>query len=73
LVCLLDDYRLPGRELQIVYASRQHLPAKMRTFIDHLVSWFGNEANSDSVMDPAESVSATRSCNPSSHLKALKK
>jgi DNA-binding transcriptional LysR family regulator len=73
LVCLLDDYRLPGRELQIVYASRQHLPAKMRTFIDHLVSWFGNETNSDSVMDPAESVSATRSCNPSSHLKALKK
>jgi DNA-binding transcriptional LysR family regulator len=43
LVCLLDDYRLPGRELQIVYASRLHLPAKMRTFIDHLVSWFGTK------------------------------
>jgi DNA-binding transcriptional LysR family regulator len=69
LVCLLDDYRLPGRELQIVYASRQHLPAKMRTFIDHLVSWFGNETNSDSVIDPAESASANRSCNPSSHLR----
>jgi DNA-binding transcriptional LysR family regulator len=43
LVFLLDDYLLPGRELQIVYASRLHLPAKMRTFIDHLVSWFGTK------------------------------
>ncbi|SMG06194.1 LysR family transcriptional regulator [Paraburkholderia susongensis] len=40
LVRLLDDYRLPPIEITIAYPSRLHLPAKVRTFIDHLVDHF---------------------------------
>lgn len=40
LVPLLGDYRLPQIEITIAYPSRQHLPAKVRTFIDHLVAHF---------------------------------
>ncbi|WP_080439881.1 LysR family transcriptional regulator [Burkholderia ubonensis] len=60
LVCLLDDYQLPGRALQIVYASRQHLPAKIRTFIDHLVSWFGDETTFHSMGDRAGDAATIR-------------
>ncbi|WP_058034964.1 substrate binding domain-containing protein, partial [Burkholderia pseudomallei] len=40
LVRLLSDYRLPQVEINIAYPSRRHLPAKVRTFIDHLVEHF---------------------------------
>src|SRR6202012_1034131 len=40
LVPLLGDYRLPQIEITIPYPSRLHLPAKVRTFIDHLVEHF---------------------------------
>ncbi|WP_434109730.1 LysR family transcriptional regulator [Paraburkholderia caffeinilytica] len=40
LVPLLGDYRLPQVEITIAYPSRLHLPAKVRTFIDHLVAHF---------------------------------
>ncbi len=40
LVPLLTDYRLPEIEINVVYPSRRHLPAKVRTFIDHLVEHF---------------------------------
>ncbi|MEC4597270.1 LysR substrate-binding domain-containing protein [Burkholderia vietnamiensis] len=40
LVRLLPDFRLPQVEINIAYPSRRHLPAKVRTFIDHLVEYF---------------------------------
>ena len=40
LVRLLGDYRLAPIEITIAYPSRLHLPAKVRTFIDHLVEHF---------------------------------
>jgi DNA-binding transcriptional LysR family regulator len=42
LVRLLADYRLPQVEVTIAYPSRHHLPAKVRTFIDHLVEHFSH-------------------------------
>lgn len=40
LVELLSSYNLPALQLNIVYPSRRHLSAKIRTFIDHLVEQF---------------------------------
>jgi DNA-binding transcriptional LysR family regulator len=40
LVSLMSDYRLPQLEINVAYPSRRHLPAKVRTFIDHLVEHF---------------------------------
>lgn len=40
LVPLLGDYHLPPIDISIAYPSRLHLPAKVRTFIDHLVEHF---------------------------------
>ncbi|KAF1029166.1 MAG: HTH-type transcriptional regulator DmlR [Burkholderia plantarii] len=40
LVRLLPDYQLPQVEINVAYPSRRHLPAKVRTFIDHLVEYF---------------------------------
>jgi DNA-binding transcriptional LysR family regulator len=40
LVRLLGEYSLPPIEITIAYPSRLHLPAKVRTFIDHLVEHF---------------------------------
>ena len=40
LVPLLGDYRLPPIDISIAYPSRLHLPAKVRTFVDHLVEHF---------------------------------
>ncbi|WJF90131.1 LysR family transcriptional regulator [Paraburkholderia bonniea] len=45
LVRLLGNYRLPQVEINIAYPSRRHLPAKVRTFIDHLVEHFGQTPN----------------------------
>ncbi|MGF6657089.1 DNA-binding transcriptional LysR family regulator [Paraburkholderia youngii] len=44
LVRLLDQYSLPPIEITIAYPSRLHLPAKVRTFIDHLVEHFQPES-----------------------------
>ncbi len=45
LVRLLSDYRLPKVEINVAYPSRRHLPAKVRTFIDHLVEHFSQTPN----------------------------
>jgi DNA-binding transcriptional LysR family regulator len=45
LVRVLSDYRLPRLEINIGYPSRRHLPAKVRTFIDHLVEHFSQTPN----------------------------
>jgi DNA-binding transcriptional LysR family regulator len=45
LVRLLPDFKLPPVEVNIAYPSRRHLPAKVRTFIDHLVDHFSNTPN----------------------------
>jgi DNA-binding transcriptional LysR family regulator len=45
LVRLLPDYRLPQVEINVVYPSRRHLPAKVRTFIDHLVEHFSQQTD----------------------------
>jgi DNA-binding transcriptional LysR family regulator len=45
LVRVLSDYRLPQVEINIGYPSRRHLPAKVRTFIDHLVEHFSQTPN----------------------------
>ena len=59
LVPLLTDYRLPQVEITIAYPSRLHLPAKVRTFIDHLVEHFQQTsppARAPRVIVPARSV-----------------
>lgn len=40
LVQILSDWALPGLAVNLVYTSRQHLPAKTRAFIDFLVKAF---------------------------------
>ncbi|NML97361.1 LysR family transcriptional regulator [Paraburkholderia sp. RP-4-7] len=50
LVPLLGDYHLPQIEITIAYPSRLHLPAKVRTFIDHLVAHF--QRTDDHARDP---------------------
>jgi len=45
LVRLLPDFRLPQVEINIAYPSRRHLPAKVRTFIDHLVEHFSHSTD----------------------------
>jgi DNA-binding transcriptional LysR family regulator len=61
LVSLLGDYRLPGCALQIAYASKRHLPTKVRTFIDHLVCCFGDKGSLRSTGDEAGRTSIIRS------------
>ncbi|MEM9057923.1 MAG: LysR family transcriptional regulator [Pseudomonadota bacterium] len=41
LVPLLPDYTLAERSVYAVYAHRQYLSAKVRTFVDHLATYFG--------------------------------
>ncbi|HTD04416.1 LysR family transcriptional regulator [Undibacterium sp.] len=43
LVHLLPDYVPPASMIQAVYASRQHLSAKVRTFVDYLIEQFGDQ------------------------------
>lgn len=40
LVTVLDDYELDDLGLYVVYPHRERMPAKLRSFIDHLVSWY---------------------------------
>ncbi len=59
LVPLLSNYRLPQIEITIAYPSRLHLPAKVRTFIDHLVEYFqqpGQQPRDPRTMMPVRSV-----------------
>lgn len=59
LVPLLGDYRLPQIEITIAYPSRLHLPAKVRTFIDHLVEHFertGQQVGDTRVVPPPRTV-----------------
>ncbi|WP_454871985.1 LysR family transcriptional regulator [Paraburkholderia xenovorans] len=59
LVPLLSNYRLPQIEITIAYPSRLHLPAKVRTFIDHLVEYFqqpGQQPRDPRMMTPVRSV-----------------
>jgi hypothetical protein len=44
-VRLLSDFELPQVEINVAYPSRRHLPAKVRTFIDHLVEYFSQTPN----------------------------
>ncbi|WGS51485.1 LysR family transcriptional regulator [Paraburkholderia sp. D15] len=57
LVPLLGDFHLPQIEITIAYPSRLHLPAKVRTFIDHLVEHFQRDEASRA---PARGASAGR-------------
>ncbi|MGA3247927.1 MAG: LysR family transcriptional regulator [Paraburkholderia sp.] len=57
LVRLLGAYRLPQVEVTIAYPSRHHLPAKVRTFIDHLVEHF-SQMSSNLPGEPASSQDA---------------
>jgi DNA-binding transcriptional LysR family regulator len=62
LVPLLGDYHLPPIEITIAYPSRLHLPAKVRTFIDHIVEHFqqpGRPTRDPRAMAPARSVAAS--------------
>ncbi|MFC1749054.1 LysR family transcriptional regulator [Pseudomonadota bacterium] len=40
---VLSDYTMPPKTLYAVYPKRQHLPAKVRLFIDFVVECFGSE------------------------------
>ncbi|MGY2437909.1 LysR substrate-binding domain-containing protein [Escherichia coli] len=40
LVPILSDWSLPRLEINLVYPSRRHLPAKTRVFIDFIVKEF---------------------------------
>ena len=44
LVHLLADAFCDELSLQAVYPHRQHLPAKVRAFIDHLGEWFAEKS-----------------------------
>jgi len=45
LVRLLPEFHLSPIDINIAYPSRRHLPAKVRTFIDHLVAHFSKTEN----------------------------
>ncbi|WP_080353672.1 LysR family transcriptional regulator [Burkholderia cenocepacia] len=47
LVSLLPDYPLPCVDVHIAYPSRHYLPAKVRTFIDHLVEQYAQAPASE--------------------------
>jgi len=57
LSVVLPDYATPPVSISVVYPSREYLPAKVRTFIDHLVASVDNARESM----PAESVAAVAS------------
>ncbi|MBS2132267.1 LysR family transcriptional regulator (plasmid) [Burkholderia thailandensis] len=57
LVGLLPEYQLPCVDVHIAYPSRHYLPAKVRTFIDHLIEQF---ALQPAGAYPAPRVAATQ-------------
>ncbi|WP_144138586.1 LysR family transcriptional regulator [Paraburkholderia sp. BCC1884] len=60
LVPLLGDYQLPQVEITIAYPSRQHLPAKVRTFIDHLVEHFQRDGQAARDLRSVPPLAASR-------------
>ncbi|WCM18087.1 LysR family transcriptional regulator [Paraburkholderia bryophila] len=72
LVPLLADYRLPQIEITIAYPSRLHLPAKVRTFIDHLVEYFqpGQPSARDRSAAATASALAVTALDPADDLPA---
>jgi DNA-binding transcriptional LysR family regulator len=58
LVRLFSDYRLPQIEVTIAYPSRHHLPAKVRTFIDHLVEHFNKMSGAQAADAPGTFAAA---------------
>ena len=45
LVSLFDDYIPEDRGIYAIYPHRRYLPAKVRTFVDALASWFRKNLN----------------------------
>ena len=43
LVRVLPGYGTGGGGVYVVYPSAQHLPAKVRAFVDHMVAWASHE------------------------------
>jgi DNA-binding transcriptional LysR family regulator len=43
LITVLEDYEPTDFGIYAVYPHRDRLPAKLRTFIDHLVRWSESE------------------------------
>ncbi|MFZ6645509.1 LysR family transcriptional regulator [Undibacterium sp. TJN25] len=64
LVHLLADYVPPASMIQAVYASRQHLSAKVRTFVDYLIEQFGDEPCWDDFDKTADSTCGKPSRKP---------
>lgn len=56
LQVVLPEYSTPTFSVSVVYPSREHMPAKVRTFIDHLL-----RTVSEPVFDPTEHHIAARS------------
>jgi len=53
LVALLENFQLAPIDIHVVYPSRRYMPAKLRTFIDHLVGHF-EETQMEAVPDQWE-------------------
>lgn len=51
---VLPDHWAPAPMFDIVYPSRRHLPAKVRTFIDHLLATFDESASAPHCPAPAK-------------------
>ena len=49
LQTVLSDYELPELSAHAVYAHRQYLSAKVRTFVDFLTGYFGSPPYWDSL------------------------
>lgn len=43
LVQVLNDYPIPEKSIYALFPKREHLPAKVRAFIDYVVECFGSE------------------------------
>ncbi len=41
LIPLLESYKMPSKTLYSIFPERQHLPAKVRVFLDFAVEYFG--------------------------------
>ncbi|MBV8747297.1 MAG: hypothetical protein JO134_19875 [Xanthobacteraceae bacterium] len=58
LVNLFPDWSDERFPLYVYYASRSHVPAKVRTFIDFIVESLGSEPGATSTRKPRTSVAA---------------
>ena len=62
LIRLLPQYRLPAIEINVAYPSRRHMPAKVRTFIDHLVDHFSGVAGDEAGDADGRVASSVTAC-----------